>query len=163
MSFSCSFNHLFYSLYPMTLEQCISYLRPWPDSARTKGVCTLPRKTAPPTPVTFSIDAPTTTCSRSAEKSTPPRGSVIRKPFDMQSTRSSPTGCNFFVHKCGFEGKFDKWCTHRSKNLENSSRMEFFFPSVTSIRAVGGKTRQGAKTCRLILNGITSLRMFHSR
>lgn len=66
------------------------YLRPRPESPLTRGVWTLPWKTAPPSPVTLSISAPTTTCSLSAEKRIPPRGSVIRKPLDTQSTRSSP-------------------------------------------------------------------------
>lgn len=66
------------------------YLRPRPDSPLTRGVWTLPWKTAPPSPVTLNISAPTTTCSLSAEKRIPPRGSVIRKPLDTQSTRSSP-------------------------------------------------------------------------
>lgn len=66
------------------------YLRPRPDSPLTRGVWTLPWKTAPPSPVTFNISAPTTTCSLSTEKRIPPWGSVIRKPLDTQSTRSSP-------------------------------------------------------------------------
>lgn len=66
------------------------YLRPRPDSPLTIGVCTLPWKTAPPSPVTLNISAPTITCFLSAEKSSPPWGSVIRKLRDTQSTRSSP-------------------------------------------------------------------------